>query len=253
MPEPKDPFEGPKLKIERAKHHIADFRAMFKALDNTDFVRVYIDDKLGDDGKARLMSHHMTLPRELRLPLADALYNLRSALDQAVSRCAVLANKSPKQTYFPHGRDKAGFEASMRAKCKEVPVTVRRAIAELEPYYGGDGFLLQAVHDLNLIDKHTELLKFNITFEEGYVAPGASPYLPIGGRWYSAKNKLDIAEHYIRNSDKKIQLACTISFREIAVIEGQPATKVIYQICDLVARTVSIIEARMNEHLQSNG
>jgi hypothetical protein len=169
---PKPPFDGPKLKIERAKRHLADFRAVFRSLDNTDFVRYNLEPQAQGSGTDVVLAKEFDFPGDLTLVVGDALYNLRSALDQAASRCAVLAGKSPNRTYFPHGKDKAGFEDSLREKCRQVPVEVRKAIVAQEPYYGGKGFLLRALHDLNLVDKHTELLNYNVNLGALSIGPG---------------------------------------------------------------------------------
>jgi hypothetical protein len=166
-----DPFGGPKLKIERAKHHISDYRAAFKAFSNSNIIRFRPEagPQAGYGFKIWLAE---PLPGDLRVTAADALYNLRAALDQSVCRCAVLAGKSPSGTYFPHGKDNAGFEISLGDKCKKVPEPVRRAIAALEPYYGGNGYLFRVLHDLNLVDKHTDLIAVGATLRRVTISPG---------------------------------------------------------------------------------
>ena len=116
----REPFESPKLKVERAKHHVRDYRAAFKAFSESNIIRVRpeTDAQAGDWFKIWLSE---PMPSDLRLTAADALYNLRSALDQAVCCSAVLAHKSPDGTYFPHGKDKAGFEISLGQNARKFP------------------------------------------------------------------------------------------------------------------------------------
>ena len=176
-----DEFEGPKLKIARAKRHIADYRLAFKALGEANIIAATpeVDPETGNDlWKVRLTQ---PIPSDLRLTAADAIYNLRSALDQAVCSCVRLAGKSPKDTYFPHGVNKAGFEISLREKCEKVPEPVRAAIAGLEPYHGGSGYLLRVLHDLNIVDKHRDLIKVGVTLRKFSVSSGVgtSPKGPI--------------------------------------------------------------------------
>ena len=244
-----EPFAGPKLKVERAKRHMDDFKTVFRSLNNTDFVRF----KLQHEGKPALyrkggpktfnvvLASAYKLPDDLRLIVGDSLYNLRSALDQAASRCAVLAGKSPKRTYFPHGTDKAGFEASIAKNCKDVPIIVREAISVLEPYYGGTGFLLRALHDLNLVDKHTDLLVYFVSM--GHFSIGRGHYgFESGGLWQNGKNASELDEHFVFNSDDAVKAALTISFGGIESIKDQPVMQVLPQLCDLVTRTIDIIE-----------
>jgi hypothetical protein len=129
----------------------------------------------------------------LRLTAADALYNLRSALDQAVCRSAVLAGKSPKQTYFPHGNDLAGFEAALASKCKKVPQSVRLTIASLEPYYRGKGYLFRTLHDLNLVDKHSDLIGLGMTVTQAEVRQGYGfqGFEPEGQIWRRREDEFE--------------------------------------------------------------
>lgn len=154
-----DPFEGPKLKIKRAERHIADYRQAFKAFTESSSVVVFPQSDIQTRQGQIIVQSRAPVPGEMRVTAADALYNLRAALDQAVCRCVALTGQTPKNTYFPHGADKKGFEANLREKCKKVPQPVRDAIAAPEPYHGGNGSLFRVLHDLNLVDKHTDLIE----------------------------------------------------------------------------------------------
>lgn len=111
--EAENPFAGPRLKVERANRHIADYRAAFKyfADSNTKIAASQSDQHTGiailDFGPMP------SVPDDMRCSGADALYNLRSALDQAMCCSAVSAGESPDGTYFPHGINQRGFEASL--------------------------------------------------------------------------------------------------------------------------------------------
>ncbi len=191
-----DPFAGPKLKIKRAERHIADYRLAHKAFTESGAVRCVVEDN-PDTWNIYWGIHYAANPAtgDMRVTAADAIYNLRAALDQAVSRCVKLARQSPKGTYFPQGQDKAGFETSLRGKCKKVPESIRAAIAALEPYQGGAGYLFRVLHDLNVVDKHTDLLDVALAVQKRlipltqvrlYVVAGVRPirerFLEFGKR-----------------------------------------------------------------------
>lgn len=252
----REPFEGPRLKVERAKRHIADYRAAFRALDGTDFVELYLkpsykpgilaepETKRGDyDIRLKRVTR---LPSDLALTAADAIYNLRSALDQAASRCAEQAGETPDQTYFPHGLNEAGFQASLRKKCQEIPESVRDAITRLQPYYGGHGELIRALHDLNLVDKHTDLLLFTFAMEKMKFGPasGIRPFV-----WNRGIDEAELAEHYITNADDKIKVTCTVAFSHIEILDRKPVTQVLNQLCDLVSRIIDILEEETSKWL----
>lgn len=239
---PKPLFHGPKSKIERAKRHIAEFRSVFRALDNTDFVRYELQPNPYTAALVNIvLAAEFSLPDDLTLSAADALYNLRSALDQAACRCAVLAGKSPNGTYFPHGKDRDGFDVSIAEKCKKVPVEVRTAITALQPYYGGHGYLIRSLHDLNLVDKHTDLLTYMMNIGQVSVSPGQYT-LGTGRLWQSSKYERRSTEDLIFNRDHGIKIAHAVTFDKVKAIKDEPVAQVLHQICDLVARTVEIME-----------
>jgi len=79
-----DLFDGPKLKICRATRHLSDYRAAFKAFTEGPELMQMEPQVDPETGNLRVVIWRGpdSLPSELRLTAADALYNLRSALDQ---------------------------------------------------------------------------------------------------------------------------------------------------------------------------
>ena len=243
-----DEFEGPKLKIARAKRHIADYRLAFKALGEANIIAATpeVDPETGNDlWKVRLTQ---PIPSDLRLTAADAIYNLRSALDQAVCSCVRLAGKSPKDTYFPHGVNKAGFEISLREKCEKVPEPVRAAIAGLEPYHGGSGYLLRVLHDLNIVDKHRDLIKVGVTLRKFSVSSGVGTS-PKGPIWICGENEFKVADGDVKHVDQHHKLTVAVSFTDVEAVEGESVTQVLNQACELVSRTVAVLDEAINEYL----
>lgn len=68
-----DPFLGPSLKLGRARRHIADYRLAFKAVAESNIVRV--TPQVGPDGDWCKVELTEPMPADLRLTAADALYN----------------------------------------------------------------------------------------------------------------------------------------------------------------------------------
>lgn len=243
-----EPFEGPRSKIARADKHIADFRACHQALPN-DLIQM-IPNEDAETGYLRTtFSLAKPLPGDLKLTAADALYNLRSALDQAVCRCAVLAGKSPDRTYFPHGKNLAGFEAAVRAKCQKVPDPVRRAIAALEPYYGGSGYLFRALHDLNLVDKHTDLIGVGTAILNPQLWTGKG-LMPGGTLWQRTENEFKrLAPGSVSEADYQVKVTVSVTFLDVETIKGEPAAQVLAQFRNLAVQTVDVIEEAMRHAL----
>lgn len=94
-------------------------------------------------------------------PIPDPFYpqvsailgSLREPLDQVVSAVRRHRNKSESGCAFVFGKDRQEFEASL-AEAEKVPADVRVAIAQAEPFYGGKGSILAALHYLKNPDKH---------------------------------------------------------------------------------------------------
>jgi hypothetical protein len=243
-------FASPKLKVERAKRHISDYRAVHKTFTESGPISITpdVDPKTGN--MMVRMIWVKPVPGDLHITVADALYNLRSALDQAASCCARAASQSAKETYFPHGVDKAGFESSMREKCKKVSEPARDAIAFLQPYYGGDGYLIRALHDLNLVDKHSDLIAVGaalrkVTIEQNVSAPAGKEI------WQYREGKFELIEG-VTKIDNDVQVTLSVTFTDVEAVRGQPVTKVLYEMTDLVSRTIDILEAAMIEWKRLN-
>ncbi len=246
-----DPFEGPKLKIEWAKRHVANFSAALQAFTKSDIARI-IKHTYPETGGRHLATQLLKpLPGELQLLAADALHNLRTSLDQAVSCCARLAGHPAKDTYFPHGKNRVGFEASLTGKCKKVPEPVRNALTKLEPYYGGNGHQLEVLHNLNLVDKHSDLLSFTIVspamraFRRGYL----SDFPKFDGSWDRVKDIFYVTQRDIEDDDFDTQFALAVVFADFTQAQGDSATEVLYDFVDIVGDTVAIIEKAMLANL----
>lgn len=168
-----DAFEGPKLKFQRAQRHVAECNEA-----NRLWAENYHDPGIAElDATTGETWYHFTMPTAvdptIRLAAADALYNFRSALDQAISICVALTNNSTKNVYFPHGTDADAFEAAVKRGCDRVPDCVVALLRELEPWRGGKGETLRTLHDLNIQDKHNDLIKpsFQVSHAEMITEP----------------------------------------------------------------------------------
>ena len=232
-------FEGPKLKIERAERHIADFRTAFKSFAETNVIKGITYSDIETRKLKILFPPFGAQPtiNQMRLTAADVLSNLRAALDQAVCR-AIPPGKSPKGTYFPHGLNQQGFKVALREKCEKVPDTVRDAVTRLEPYYGGHGALIRALHDLNVIDKHTDLITVQLAVAaiHGTVRQIPVPSARHSGEHIAERGPIQVDEQY------DIEVTCLITFAEVEAVKGQPVTEVLLKLVYLVKEAVATIE-----------
>lgn len=244
----RDPFDGPKLKVQRANRHILDFRAAVEALFEANFQTETVME--ADLETGHLLSPKITLPQpspDMLLTAADAIYNLRSALDQVVCRSVVATGKTPEGTYFPHGKNMEGFNVSISKRCENVPEAVCGVITALEPYYGGKGYLFRVLHDLNLVDKHTDLLSFGwsstlrVEFSHRLKTPDREGRTDI----IEGADPADIHTH------QNLQLNLAVTFAGIEAIDGEPAGTLLRQLCDLVWQTIGLIQDATRMHMSA--
>jgi hypothetical protein len=79
-----DPLLGPKLKVQRAMHHLSDLETALKAFFETGLYELVTDTdpKTGDEVfRVRI---HKCIPGEVSIIAGDIVHNLRSALDQMI-------------------------------------------------------------------------------------------------------------------------------------------------------------------------
>lgn len=152
-------FQGPRLKIERAKHHINDLKTMISAF-NVDSHRVSVhpDGKLGYD--VVQVDTAESLPDNFAPIIGDALHNLRSALDLAVNEVVFRRLvQYGTRTVFPFRETRNSLVTAInKALIKQASEDVTDYIVDIvKPYKGGND-ALWTLNDLNNIDKHRLLL-----------------------------------------------------------------------------------------------
>lgn len=149
-----DPFESPKLLLNRAQENLLDFKARQSAFFNTKpYARfVEIDPKTGHEiHKLRFTAK---VPGSIRAVVADALNNIRHSLDHAVTASAQAVHvKRFKGLYFPFAKDADDFERVIGSKCAGVHPEVVDYIRGLKPYPGGHT-LLSTLTKLSGANKH---------------------------------------------------------------------------------------------------
>jgi len=151
-------FLGPKLKIERANHHINDLNSSLIAFLKTDFYKLHINMDLA--GQNVLTLDAKALPNDIPLILGDAIHNLRSALD--IMACDIVSHAGgvpSKYTYFPVRDTRQELVATINGgEIKIVGQDICDLIVNVvKPYKGGND-PLWSLHQLDIMDKHRLLI-----------------------------------------------------------------------------------------------
>lgn len=152
-------FYGPRLKLERAEHHIDKLEAILRQYVRDNMKRLRAKDKRRALKEAQPTG---ALPRHTPTVLGDALHNLRVALDHAYY-IACEANQAAlgEFTRFPFGKDRQSLEGSINGQ-KEKRRTpsdkvVGGIVNDIQPYESGR-LGLYGLHRLDITDKHKVLI-----------------------------------------------------------------------------------------------
>jgi len=96
------------------------------------------------------------LPSGIPFLVGDAIHNLRASLDNLAIEIVTLSGGSPtKQTGFPVGEDRQRTIAAIEAEMERTPTDIVAIIADIiQPYPGGKGAAIYALHKLDILDKH---------------------------------------------------------------------------------------------------
>jgi hypothetical protein len=241
-PEKASHFKSARLKVERAVSHANEYRAVLDAFVKSNPIRISaeIDPKTGQPIIKGVFEK--PIPDGLFLSAADAIQNLRSALDQAASCCARAAGYSSRNTYFPHGKDEAGFMDYLGVKnCEKIPEVVREAIADLQPYYGGKGYLIRALHDLNIVDKHNKLL--DVGYAVAKVQVSNNVRSSGGTTWRYSEGKLETLEpNPTSQVNERIQVTIRTTFLDVKAVKGEAVMHVLSEMTKVVSRAIEVME-----------
>lgn len=181
------PFRSSRLKVERAIYHIDCLERDLSAY--AERQPLYLDVQL-KPGDPNYTQWHLVVsePAPLVSPiLGDAIHNLRTSLDLLACEIMRFSGQSDKSVHFPFAHSEDDLEEQIkRWKLDRANPAAIDMIRALKPFKGGNS-MLRAVHDLDLIDKHRELI--------GDWADITWPYGGAGFRLSSRINALDITSH----------------------------------------------------------
>jgi len=160
-------FSGVRLKIKRAGEHIQDFEGHILRFvrDHGHSVRVHHKTNTGRDALEFLPCQ--AIPQDLMSIAGDAIHNLRSALDFAMSDIEfATTGKRTEDVTFPARKTRDQVEAAIRRRLEhKAPKRVLDYIVQsIQPYEGGKGDPIWQLHRLDIVDKH-RLIVPHLQFE----------------------------------------------------------------------------------------
>lgn len=238
-------FSGPRLKIIRAKQHIADFHARMVAFSKTDYYRLYVDKDSQTGNNAIKFEIVKPIPEDTALIIGDAIHNLKGALDFAINDIVFeKLGERPRFTRFPvRGSREELINAMNGGTIRKASVAISDLIVDvIKPYKGGNDSIY-ALHDMNVIDKHQLLLPVvHVSSLVGVDAEDENQNRIIGGTFVVSEGKVNIP--LVSSSNFKItnhgKAAFQVFFGKGTPIEGKP---VIYTLQDFTQAVTAIMDA----------
>jgi len=152
------PFEGSRLKINRARAHIDELSRETAAYLAREPVRIVVEEweqvPSNDSWKVRIREH---VPSHLGVIVGDIGHNLRAALDLMANDLVRLAGRNPTGVYFPVAQSRDGLNEMIKQKnFNRAGAKAVDFLKDLKPYRGGN-MAIRALHDINVADKHKTL------------------------------------------------------------------------------------------------
>lgn len=149
-------FEGSRLKVERAKKHIADLDSEITSYLSRKPFALRLKEQAAQC--AWIIETKIPIPLQFSLVLGDAIHNMRAALDLLIFEMIGDKAASAEAVFFPFCKDGKSYVSTVTGRQIQLAgKNVLAAINTLEPYQGGDD-LLYGIHQLDIADKHRLVL-----------------------------------------------------------------------------------------------
>jgi hypothetical protein len=253
-----NPLSGCRVKIDRAKKHLADLKAAVDAFDALHPYGVVVDKKTDPDSEIHRFWLNVPIPDEWAGILGDCVHNLRSSLDLlAIALIEHNGGTPGDYSAFPISPNETHFDASGVTRLKGASAQAVELVRSLKPYRGDANNTLWELHRLDIADKHQLLIpvaaahkilgiKFDIR------GPGMEdiPQRPMEwgephNRSFPLKNG-DILGRYIPfrtagyEDKSEFEFGFEIAFGEGQVFDGEPLIPTLVKLVDFTEGAIDI-------------
>lgn len=241
-------YRDARLKIRRAKKHIADFTAAVIALEDTCTATIEHHAEGGES-----LIHEIPNPREtlddLALITGDALHNMRSALDFAwhSTISGFLPDKITNKTKFPVRRTRQDVEGALHGievdtRCIPLFECIMR---DIQPYEGGHNEVAWTLNNIDNSDKHVLLLGLNpVAHITGITRRDANGQLDTGSsvqaRGVNGRYIIDFPRGYKIEDKGKISIG--ILLQEAGIYYPVPIESLLSDFCNFSLYSVQLLE-----------
>jgi hypothetical protein len=241
-------FHGARLKIERAKKHVRDLNALLvsEAVQGH-FHAIWVESDLDTGCDSLKFELSQAVPEEFMCIVGDALHNLRTALEFIANDIEFSSTgQRTKYTKFPVCDTRDKLPAAINSGFKHAPEKVVNFIVDVvQPYEGGGGESIWALHALDIEDKHRLLIPYlqwqwirNIRYKdesgEVFVVPewaATEEHMPD---FATGKKKVEVTD--------RGYATVSVVFAHGLPLGGRHIYQTLSQLASVVIRTVDDIE-----------
>jgi hypothetical protein len=242
-----DIFNSSRRKLARAEKHIHDFEGSLARFEegnsHEEFSEPDPENPKNTIHKIRLTN---PMPDFLDVIAADAINNLRTALDHAAYALAAIKTPSPKNAAFPFSGSLAEFDRTVNGRCKDIPENIRPFFRTFKPYKGGNDALC-ALNELYNVDKHALLTPVGTGVVRLHTKASGTGFFSIPNNpvWDRVKNEVVLftTGPNIESFKYDFEFAFFESFEDVETVRGHPVIRVLHALAGEVDRVLVAIEA----------
>jgi hypothetical protein len=242
-------FRSAWLKVERANRHIDELQTAIATLSSPNFygVDVYSHDNWASS--VAVLAPRQPIPDSLPLIIGDSIHNLKCAFDhifvEAYRGRPPIKPLSARDISFPFYKYREHLITSARIDAIEhaIPGAKRAILDEIEPY-GGGKHSIYALHSLDLIDKHNEL----IVVTEGTVIGKLDLVIDDGTRFSFRECRFNARDPVtLYSGSGKISVECDfkaafdVRFAKVLPFGNEPVLPTLVQLSDATRKAIELL------------
>lgn len=232
------PCKAALVKLSRARKHLIEVETLFAEYRDQYEHEDTITTKVLRNGSylsVEFQMRFLPLSDEFGAAVGDVIHNLRAALDLLASEAAKRQSGDNKGVYFLFAKSAEELEKQIKLKkfTKASPEAVQ-IVQELKPYIGGNVYL-RAIHDLDIQDKHQQLIPQNFSV--------ASPLLRMGDE--------TTPESFIVGDDKKPS-EVFLQFPEGSPLSKQKIVSSLHRMMEVTTGIIEMFETLFAQSVDDN-
>jgi hypothetical protein len=237
------------LQLAWAKRHLHELEGCVSSFVASKPYEIFTEEKAGTDRVAVKVRAGKAIPDSARMLTGDVIHSLRVPLDYLACELATLALNDKKGVSFPFGRDLASFNKEVGNKLGKLDASGRAFIAALEPYAGGKGQALWALHQLDIGHKHLDVVLLGMqsatrSIGFSHVSGGTVHIDQLVDGYQSLKEPLELMTVTKGASvNSRVEIITTIGFGEGEVAAGFEVLPTLNQLAGAVEQILADAQA----------